>query len=148
MPVMCHKEFTWLTYRNFIFMPVTYISNMHHMSSMRMLLQEIFQLILKCRTLHTVWSLIMSPESVQHNTEVQFRFFKFNSFVLDIIVKPLFYTSTGNTSNWIESWKKHKDWEMKIMQSYYVCHIPLSLTSRLLVFLKNLTSALAPPITS
>jgi len=54
-------------------MPVTYISNMHHMSSMRMLLQEIFQLILKCRTLHTVWSLIMSPESVQHNTEVQFR---------------------------------------------------------------------------
>jgi hypothetical protein len=54
-------------------MPVTYISNMHHMSSMTMLLQEIFQLILKCRTLHTVWSLIMSPESVHHNTGVQFR---------------------------------------------------------------------------
>jgi len=40
-------------------MPVTYISNMHHMSSTRMLLQENFQLILQCRTLHTVCSLIM-----------------------------------------------------------------------------------------
>lgn len=53
-------------------MPVTYISNMHHMSSMRMLLQEKFQRILKCQTLHTVWSLIMSPESVHHNTGVWF----------------------------------------------------------------------------
>ena len=66
-----------------------------------MLLQENFQLILQCRTLHTVWSLIMSPVSVHHNTGVQFRlgFLNLNSFVLDITVKPLFYTSTGTTSN-------------------------------------------------
>lgn len=38
-----------------------------------MLLQENFQLILQCRTLHTEWSLIMTPVSVHHNTGVQFR---------------------------------------------------------------------------
>ena len=82
-------------------MPVTYKSNTHHMSSMRMLLRENFQLILQCRTLDTVWSLIMSPVSVHHTTGVQFRlgFLNLNFSVLDITVKPLFYTSAGTTSN-------------------------------------------------
>jgi hypothetical protein len=82
-------------------MPATYISNTHRVSSVRMLLQESLQLILPFQTLHTVWSLIMSPVSVHHNTGVQFKlgFLNLNFFVLDITVKPLFYTSTGTTSN-------------------------------------------------
>jgi len=118
MPVTYHKGFHLINIQELIFMPVTYISNTHHMSSLRMLLLETSQLILQSWTLHTVWSLIMWPVSVHHNTGAQFRlgFLNLNSFVLDITVKPLFYTSTGTTSNWIQNWKKHTDWETTIMQ--------------------------------